>query len=128
MGSSGFGGDSNGFSDFTVSPSTTFASPPIPNITATNTADTHDWDAIFAGLDSTSNATNESAAPTKTNGSTTNAASSRPPLGRALTEAGEHDDPILKELTAMGYERKDALTALERYDYNLERVRSTPLV
>ncbi len=46
----------------------------------------------------------------------------RPEFGRALTEAGVHDDPILKELRDMGYERKDALAALEKYDYNLERV------
>jgi len=33
-----------------------------------------------------------------------------------------HDDPILKNLTGMGYPRKEALAALEKYDYNLERV------
>lgn len=122
---SGFGGDSNGFGDFTQSPSTTSASQPT-SVPATNLVDNHDWDAIFAGLDSAPTATNESNAmigtAAKTNGTTT-AASTRPRLGRALTEAGEHDDPILKDLTAMGYARKDALTALEKYDYNLERVR-----
>ncbi|KLU91600.1 EF hand domain-containing protein [Magnaporthiopsis poae ATCC 64411] len=41
--------------------------------------------------------------------------------GRLLTEGGEHDDPILKNLTGMGYPRADALSALEKYDYNLER-------
>jgi epidermal growth factor receptor substrate 15 len=35
-----------------------------------------------------------------------------------------HDDPILKNLTSMGYPRGDALAALEKYDYNLERVSS----
>ena len=44
------------------------------------------------------------------------------PPGRALTEEGAHDDPILKNLTSMGYSRQDALQALEKYDYNLERV------
>jgi epidermal growth factor receptor substrate 15 len=121
---SGFGSESNGFGDFTQSPSTISASHPT-SAPATNPVDSHDWDAIFAGLDSTLTATTESSAVTgaaaKTNGTAT-AASTRPPLGRALTEAGEHDDPILKELTAMGYPRKDALTALEKYDYNLERV------
>ncbi|KAK4102492.1 hypothetical protein N658DRAFT_506128 [Parathielavia hyrcaniae] len=49
--------------------------------------------------------------------------SSRPIApGRALTEEGEHDDPILKNLTGMGYSRPAALAALEKYDYNLERV------
>jgi hypothetical protein len=34
----------------------------------------------------------------------------------------EHDDPILKALIEMGYPRIVALSALERYDYDLERV------
>lgn len=46
----------------------------------------------------------------------------RPAPGRALTESGEHDDPIVKNLTSMGYSRQDAVKALEKYDYNLERV------
>lgn len=50
----------------------------------------------------------------------------RPQIGRALTEGGEHDDPILKNLTGMGYKRNDALAALEKYDYNLERVSFQP--
>jgi len=120
---SGFGGDSNGFGDFTLSPSTTSASHPT-SVPTSNPVDNHDWDAIFAGLDSTPIVANEpsavAGAAAKTNG-TGSAASTKPQLGRALTEAGEHDDPILKELTAMGYARKDALTALEKYDYNLER-------
>ena len=49
-----------------------------------------------------------------------------PKLGRALTEGTEHDDPILKQLTGMGYDRKDALDALEKYDYNVDKVRSNP--
>jgi hypothetical protein len=48
--------------------------------------------------------------------------------GRALTEEGEHDDPILKNLTGMGYARGDALAALEKYDYNLERVSTTTTI
>lgn len=91
-----------------------------------STADSHDWDAIFAGLDQPS-ATNDAfevknTVPAKANGTSAAAATARPTFGRALTEAGEHDDPILKDLTAMGYARKDALSALEKYDYNLERV------
>ncbi|KAJ0161314.1 hypothetical protein CTA2_6433, partial [Colletotrichum tanaceti] len=45
----------------------------------------------------------------------------RPAPGRALTQSGEHDDPILKNLTSMGYSREDSILALEKYDYNLER-------
>ncbi len=89
--------------------------------------DSDDWDAIFAGLDEPAPAPAE---PPKTepaqplNNGTSTAAPERPQIGRALTEAGVHDDPILKNLTGMGYPRNDALAALEKYDYNLERVGS----
>ena len=46
----------------------------------------------------------------------------RPMVGRALTGGSEHDDPILKKLTGMGYPRDAALDALERYDYNITKV------
>ena len=47
----------------------------------------------------------------------------RPPTaGRALTTTGEHDDPLLKSLTNMGFKRDDALQALERFDYNVDAV------
>ena len=47
----------------------------------------------------------------------------RPKLGRALTEGTEHDDPILKRLTAMGWSRDESLKALEQFDYNIDKVR-----
>ncbi|KAK4464651.1 tubulin alpha chain [Cladorrhinum samala] len=91
-------------------------------------AEGHDWDAIFAGLDETPTASSVTLASgdgsAKEAGGNAGAASSARPNvpGRALTEEGEHDDPILKNLTSMGYSRKDSLAALEKYDYNLERV------
>lgn len=45
-------------------------------------------------------------------------------LGRAISSGTDHDDPILKSLTGMGYARKDALQALEKFDYNLDAVSS----
>jgi epidermal growth factor receptor substrate 15 len=135
QGSTGFGNDSNGFGDFTQSP----ISPLKPQLAqsggTSSKHDSHDWDAIFAGLDASSNNSNNSAGVSKLPATDTGGASTakgngtaaqpvRPQAGRALTEAGVHDDPILKELTAMGYARKDALSALEKYDYNLERVRA----
>jgi len=42
--------------------------------------------------------------------------------GRALSAGTEHDDPILKSLTSMGYKRNDALKALEKFDYNIDAV------
>jgi len=118
--SNGFGSsNSNAFGDFTQSPVTT--QPPVAT-QAVN--DSHDWDAIFAGLDepaATSSEPPKAEQAKSLNNGTSATAPERPQIGRALTEAGEHDDPILKNLTGMGYPRTDALAALEKYDYNLER-------
>lgn len=95
--------------------------------------DNHDWDAIFADLDSAPPAAETAAQPPppppgSSGGSpapdtNNNLLAPRPDApGRALTEEGAHDDPILKNLTSMGYSRADALSALEKYDYDLERV------
>lgn len=86
----------------------------------------HDWDALFASLDDAPAATSPTA-PTAANGNgstkePTAQEQTRPTPGRALTEEGKHDDPLLKDLTSMGYSRTDALAALEKYNYNLDRV------
>jgi epidermal growth factor receptor substrate 15 len=89
--------------------------------TAPTPPDAHDWDAIFATLEPPSDTAGGS--------SSQSPKEARPVApGRALTEGGEHDDPILKNLTSMGYSRADALLALEKYDYNLERVSDTVLI
>lgn len=49
----------------------------------------------------------------------------RPKPGRALTTGTEHDDPILKSLTAMGWSRDESLAALEKFDYNIDKVCSS---
>lgn len=98
-------------------------------------AENHDWDAIFASLDDAPPATTAASPPPPgSSGSAAPAPAVAPAAeadketprpeapGRALTEDGVHDDPILKNLTSMGYSRTDALGALEKYDYNLERV------
>jgi epidermal growth factor receptor substrate 15 len=122
-------GTNSGFGEFTQSPrQNTLVSQPATSPAVTN--DNHDWDAIFAGLDTpTQGATAtpppaEAAKPLGDGSATSAAKSERPQIGRMLTEAGVHDDPILKNLTGMGYTRSDALAALEKYDYNLERVSS----
>jgi epidermal growth factor receptor substrate 15 len=121
--SQAFGG-SNGFGSFTQSPLTTGQSTASNVATTAAVNDNHDWDAIFAGLDASAPTAPESLKPVEsTNG--TSSGPERPQIGRALTEAGVHDDPILKNLTGMGYNRTDALAALEKYDYNLERVSSS---
>ncbi|KAL2066529.1 hypothetical protein VTL71DRAFT_2600 [Oculimacula yallundae] len=119
--SNGLGGSNNAFGDFTQSPITS-----QPSINPPPVNDNQDWDAIFAGLDDAPPAATEAPKSTEVskpigNGTSTSSPADRPQIGRALTEAGVHDDPILKNLTGMGYPRNDALAALEKYDYNLER-------
>lgn len=106
----------------------------------------HDWDAIFSGLDNSkqidttlnpSDPWGESANVTQTATATPPHASkpsfppgsiaaqppkSVPNRGGALTPGTEHDDPILKRLTGMGYPRGQALAALEEFDYDINRV------
>lgn len=90
----------------------------------------HDWDEIFSGLDKPSTAQNGGkdpfalGAPSQSlqapAGRSTQ--SGRPQtLARAISTGTEHDDPILKTLTSMGYARDEALNALEKYDYNLDK-------
>ena len=45
----------------------------------------------------------------------------RPALGRAVSTTSEHDDPIVKRLTSMGFSRNDTVTALEKYDYDIDK-------
>ena len=101
-------------------------------------APSHDWDAIFAGLDTPQNdgvqpgsesrdfssplgmtATNADAVGSP---STQPSTGGKPALNRVLSDDTEQDDPILKRLTGMGYPRKESLQALEKFDYNLDKV------
>lgn len=79
-------------------------------------AENHDWDAIFSSLDSPTAA---AATPVEKSAETP---TERPQPPRTVSDAEETDDPFIKNLTGMGYSRTDAVTALEKYDYNLERV------
>ena len=99
----------------------------------------HDWDAIFAGLDTPqNNGVQADLGPRDFSSSTggggggqakqqqqqgePKAAVGKPSLNRVLSEDNEHDDPILKRLTGMGYPRQESLQALEKFDYNLDKV------
>ena len=91
-------------------------------------ASTQDWDALFAGIDTASSKTNANG--TASHEELINEAfggssltPSKPPLVRAISTGTEHDDPILKRLTGMGYPRDVSLKALEKFDYNLDKVR-----
>jgi epidermal growth factor receptor substrate 15 len=126
----------NGFSDFQPSASTSSAFGSSSTSAVTAPAQ-HDWDAIFSGLDSSKPvdtnlqassdpwaAASSPAAATSTSTAAAPATSSaaKPDRGGALTPGTEHDDPILKRLTGMGYPRGDALDALERFDYDINKV------
>lgn len=74
---------------------------PLPPVKA----DAGDWDAMFSDL--------------KPAGSDSPKEEERPEAKR--TESND-DDPMLKQLVGMGYTRDQSLSALEKYDYNLERV------
>jgi len=136
--------DSNGFGGFapSVSTSSAFAGADsgVSSIQQTPSNSQHDWDAIFSGLDGSKTVdtslpasdpwvTSTSNGSTATPAETTTAAPSVPaskPLavpdrGGALTPGTEHDDPILKRLTGMGYPRMQALDALEKFDYDINR-------
>lgn len=86
----------------------------------------HDWDAIFSGLDTPqSNGVqgghgNEFPSPPREQ---SGKAVEKPAAKRTVTEDTTMDDPILKELTGMGYPRGESLQALEKFDYNLDKVR-----
>ncbi|MCJ1382681.1 hypothetical protein MMC17_005794 [Xylographa soralifera] len=127
---------SNAFTDFesTISDSGMASS----SRQAPSTSTDHDWDAIFAGLDGNSSQLNGSnhpqpIIPPKESFPTEEPApiqyapppgpppTSKPQLNRALTTGTEHDDPILKRLTGMGYPRDESLQALEKFDYNLDK-------
>ncbi|KAI1492858.1 hypothetical protein F5X96DRAFT_624637 [Biscogniauxia mediterranea] len=85
-------------------------------------SDNHDWDAIFNTLDPPNGTTTTTQGGEEGKSPVQSPSSGRPAtVGRALTEEGKHDDPIVKDLTSMGYSRTDAINALEKHNYNLEQ-------
>ncbi|KAF7192978.1 putative calcium-binding protein [Pseudocercospora fuligena] len=141
------GSGSNGyssFSSFQPSQSTAAVGSANSSIQQTPQNAQHDWDAIFSGLDNSKqiDTSFDSSDPwgAPANGATSsqeaassapksipippppaNISSAKPSRGGAITPGTEHDDPILKRLTGMGYPRGQALEALERYDYDINK-------
>ncbi|KAH7156998.1 hypothetical protein EDB81DRAFT_409380 [Dactylonectria macrodidyma] len=105
--STAFGNESS--FDF-VSASSTGAPPASGTSAQSKAAEAHDWDAIFSGFDSGSAA---ATAPAPADKQTASPAQTQ--------EEFQPDDPILKRLTSMGYERQSALDALEKYDYDVNK-------
>jgi epidermal growth factor receptor substrate 15 len=106
----GHGGSSEFFS-FDNAHAATAHTTASPNGADAKAGD-HDWDALFAPLDGAKPATGEE----PTNGSDPKA-----PGWALATDSGE-DDLILQRLTGMGFARDDSLAALEKFDYNLDKV------
>ena len=128
-----FGTDATSTSTQEVAPPSSHQPGDLP---ASMAAQSHDWDAIFSGLDNPVESGANGASPFTATESQPQASTSagnslapprtdsmkRPELGRAVSAGTEHDDPILKSLTGMGYAREKALDALEKFDYNLDKV------
>lgn len=105
--------------------------PPGSSLKATkqpSSNQNHDWDAMFASLGT---ADNKNSVPVSqpagdSLATRSQAASSselsKPAFNRGLSTGTEHDDPILKRLTGMGYSRESSLAALEKFDYNIDKV------
>ncbi|KAF2640874.1 hypothetical protein P280DRAFT_490263 [Massarina eburnea CBS 473.64] len=128
-------GGEDSFSDFEHL-SQSFGQPAQPQPTASS----QDWDAIFSNMEQSQEKNaqqnsgdlgksvfdtldrEEAAASTSKSPSSTLQSPMMPQLGRAISTGTEHDDPILKKLTGMGYARNDALGALEKFDYDLTMV------
>jgi epidermal growth factor receptor substrate 15 len=81
----------------------------------------HDWDAMMKGVGVDHRDKFDENNPAFA-GPVFPEAPEPPKLARAISEGTEHDDPILKRLTGMGYPRPKALGALEMFDYDLQKV------
>ncbi|CAK7234200.1 hypothetical protein SEUCBS140593_008861 [Sporothrix eucalyptigena] len=108
-----FGVDSS-FDFSTLGASSTSAAV-SQNVNGNKAADSTDWFSFAA--DEAKPAATESAAVATAEGAARPSTLSRNPTQESTT----NDDPILQKLTSMGYARSVALSALEKYDYNVDR-------
>ena len=82
------------------------------------------WDAIFAPLEGkTPGGSNGNLKPAEPSIISETSKTSKP--GWALAPDSGEDDLILQRLTGMGYPRDESLAALEKFDYNIDMVRSS---
>ncbi|KAL2002196.1 hypothetical protein VTN02DRAFT_459 [Thermoascus thermophilus] len=80
----------------------------------------HDWDALFAPLDSRAPESGSSRDSKPAQSPESTAPQNRQP-GWALSADSGEDDLILQRLTSMGYPRDESLAALEKFDYNIDK-------
>ncbi|OJJ47946.1 hypothetical protein ASPZODRAFT_166022 [Penicilliopsis zonata CBS 506.65] len=95
--------------DQTVVPSASTAAAD-PSTAASKPA-AHDWDALFAPLETANGAAQPEASEQ---------GDSKVPGWALAADPGE-DDMILQKLTGMGFSRDDAVAALEKFDYNIDK-------
>jgi len=99
--------------------------------------ESHDWDAMFADLDETQQQQHQQQQQGVVHGQDAGEGvgiatpgqrddliekDGAATVGSKTAEDPEKDDPIVRNLTGMGYSRVDAVAALEKHDYNLARV------
>lgn len=97
--------------------------PAQPSASSNAKPQEHDWDALFAPLDNPSvpGGWPNSGAAQPSESAKTETGDTREP-GWALKSDTGGDDQILQRLTGMGFARDDSVTALEKFDYNLDKV------
>lgn len=132
-----FDNKTHGSSAGTSFPQPPTGSTPSPGDTSTPNPNAHDWEALFAPLDNI----NPEASPAGSgNGQGQGLETSpfpSPPQepqgskrskqpGWALQTDNGEDDLILQRLTGMGFPRDESLLALEKFDYNLDKVGVRP--
>ena len=139
-GSASFPPQSDNFANFTASTSGNGTVGVARGVTAPTETPSHDWDAIFAGLDGPQGSNGTQAAEERglgfssprgpppgsddgVNGPGSLVGNKSGPSATAPPDEAA-DDPILKRLTGMGYPREQSLDALEKFDYNIDKVRS----
>lgn len=119
------------FANFEAAPATGSFSNAGQGSAVAQQASSHDWDAIFAGLDSPQTkgvGADMDFSPSKPhtgsqrNGAASEGQKSISPSKPPAFSDDTSDDPILKRLTGMGYPRDQSLAALEKYDYNIDKV------
>ncbi|KAL8830484.1 MAG: hypothetical protein Q9170_005713 [Blastenia crenularia] len=110
----------NHFSDFESSVSS--AQPSNSQQQPAQPSTSHDWDAIFAGLDTPrDNGIHTEPAQSLNENGPTQLENTKPALNRGMSVGTEHDDPLVKDLTSMGFKREDCVKALEKYDYDQDK-------
>lgn len=134
----GFPPPGDSFAEFSASTSRNAGNGASHGVGGPTETPSHDWDAIFAGIDGPPGGSGTQAAqehglglsqtqaplPSSSQGLNGSGSGTGKTLAGAPAVSAEEaaDDPILKRLTGMGYPREQSLGALEKFDYNIDKV------